>query len=413
MLAYGLTIGDRPGRNFICKGCFLPMILEVSYKKYYTKCIMKRFIFDRLVDRENICNLKAEQEKLFNLITKKANIVLYAPRNFGKTSVLKNIIIPDFKKRNKKSFVFFADCFQVKDLDSLILRLANAFERSFEESFPIKNIIENVKTLFSSLRPEISIDPHTGNASISVTPILTKKSYSIHSITQLISDISQKIPCLIIIDEFQDIAYVPEAEAMIRTAFQSIDSIPIILSGSKKHILTKMFANPDSPLAFWGVDVEFIAIEYEEYYEYIQTRFKPYNIHITSSLSIKLQDFMQRIPEPVNILCQQIIDTFPGHTMTEEKIYQALYLLLENRESRYESFLGLLSSSEEKILICLAKTGFIEKIQSREFVGKTGYTPRTVGKICNRLIEKGIIEKNKKLFGVTDPLLKYYLIRYR
>lgn len=374
---------------------------------------MKRFIFDRLVDRENICNLKAEQEKLFKLIKQKANIVLYAPRNFGKTSVLKNIIIPEFKKKHKKSFVFFADCFRVKDLDSLILRLANAFERSFEESFPVKNIIENVKTLFSSLRPEISIDPHTGNASISVTPILKKKTYSINSITHLISDISKKMPCLIIIDEFQDIAFVPEAEAMIRTAFQSIDAMPVILSGSKKHILSKMFANPDSPLAFWGIDVEFNVIEYEEYFRYMQTRFLPHNIHINVELAKKMQDLMQRIPEPVNILCQQIIDTFTDHTITGEKIYQALYLLLENRESRYESFLGLLSSSEEKILICLAKTGPIEKVQSSEFVNKTGYTPRTVGKTVDRLIEKGIIEKDKNLFRVADPLLKYYLIRYR
>ena len=73
---------------------------------------MKKFVFDCLVDRENICNLKKEQIKLFQFIEKKMNVVLYAPRNYGKTSLLKNIIIPDFKKNNKnKAFVFFVDLF--------------------------------------------------------------------------------------------------------------------------------------------------------------------------------------------------------------------------------------------------------------------------------------------------------------
>ena len=122
---------------------------------------------------------------------------------------------------------------------------------------------------------------------------------------------------------------------------------------------------------------------------------------------------MYRIPEPINILCQQLIDTYNGYTITEEKMYKALYQLLENRESRYEAFLGLLSASEEKILICLAEADFIEKIQSRDFVNTTEYTPRTVGKIFKRLLEKGIIEKDTKQFRIADPLLKFYLIRYR
>ena len=59
---------------------------------------MKRFIFARLVDPENLCNLKKEQDELRRLVGLNANVVVYAPRNYGKTSVVKNIIIQRKKK---------------------------------------------------------------------------------------------------------------------------------------------------------------------------------------------------------------------------------------------------------------------------------------------------------------------------
>ncbi len=375
---------------------------------------MKRFIFDCLVDRENICNLKEEQNKLFQFIEKKMNVVLYAPRNYGKTSLLKNIIIPDYRKNNKnKAFVFFADLFQVKGIESIISRLTVAFERSFEKSFPVKSVIENIKNMFGSFQPEVNIDPLTNNVNISVKPILKRKSYSVQSIFELIEQISKKIPTIVIIDEFQDISLVPEAEALFRTAFQNINSLPIVLLGSKRHILTQMFANPNSPLYSWGVDVEFNPIDYKEYHSYIQQRFKNKNIDINLDISINLQDLMNRIPESINILCYNIMELFPGKNIKENMIYEALYFILENRESRYETYLGLLSKTEEKVLICLAAEDGVEQKAGKKFVSLTGYTPRTVSKIMDKLMNVGIVEKVDSKYRIIDPLLNNYLLKYR
>ena len=67
---------------------------------------MKEFIFDRLVDRENICGLELEKKQIKTLIDGRQNIVLYAQRNYGKTSLIKNVIMEDFRKEHKKSFVY-------------------------------------------------------------------------------------------------------------------------------------------------------------------------------------------------------------------------------------------------------------------------------------------------------------------
>ena len=124
---------------------------------------MKEFIFDRLVDRANICDLEAERKQIKKFIEQKQNIVLYAQRNYGKTSLVKNVIMEDFRKKNKKSFVFFVDLMGVKDLDSITSRLKHGLEQSIKESFPIKSLASSIGGFFTSLNPVISYDGAVAN----------------------------------------------------------------------------------------------------------------------------------------------------------------------------------------------------------------------------------------------------------
>ena len=106
---------------------------------------MNYFICDRLVDRGNICNLTREQERLARCVDQGERVVVYGPRNYGKTSVIRNVVIKDFRRHNKRCFVFFADLMEVRSMQALAARLAAAFERSFEESFPGKQLLKNAK----------------------------------------------------------------------------------------------------------------------------------------------------------------------------------------------------------------------------------------------------------------------------
>ncbi len=374
---------------------------------------MKKFIFDRLVDRENICNLEKERQQLTAHINNKANVVVFAPRNYGKTSLLKNIVIDDFKKRNKKSFVFFTDLLGVKDLSSIIARLIGAFEHSFTESFPVKHIMEDLKTFLSNLQPTVSIDSITGSPSISLGISPRNREYSIQYVFALIQDISKKIPTLIVIDEFQDIAAIDEAQALFRTSFQEVDNIPIILMGSKRHILHNIFSKADAPLASWGIDIEIPPIPYAEYSEYIHERFVSYGLKLDNELSIYLQNLLYRVPESINIVCQQIIELFSNRELSKDDIHQALKVAIENRERRYESALLMYSKVEETVLIQLAKSGQIEKPQSIAFLEKVSLSNRTVGKCFVRFMDLGIIEKVDAAYRISNPLFGFYLKWYR
>ena len=90
--------------------------------------------------------------------------------------------------------------------------------------------------------------------------------------------IAPQMPVLIVLDEFQDIAFIPEAQGLFRQVLQELKEIPVVFLGSKKHILSDLFAKPRAPLANTGEDLEFLPIPYNEYHSYILERFKPKKI---------------------------------------------------------------------------------------------------------------------------------------
>ncbi|MEW5816831.1 MAG: hypothetical protein AB1798_15730 [Spirochaetota bacterium] len=374
---------------------------------------MKQFIFDRLVDRENICNLSQEQNILKRYVTQKKHVVVYAPRNYGKTSVVKNVLIEEFRRINKRSFIFFADLMEVRNMESLVSRLIAAFERSFAESFPLKNLMENAKRFIASLKPEVSFDELTGKPALSLRILERPDRETLQAIFVHFAKIAAKIPSLIVLDEFQDIVHVKESLGILREAFEQIEAASIIVLGSKRHLLSEIFAKPSAPLAGWGTDLEFSPIPYDDYHAYINERFRQNGLTISLDNARYLQDSLQRVPESVNRLCQQIMDLYKNREISKDLIAVALRKLLENRESRYEFYLARFSASEEKVLRSLAKIGKIEKPLSKSFLAETALSNRTVSLVFKRLMDTGVIERTSGVYRISDPLLAGYLKYFR
>ncbi|MCK5008469.1 MAG: hypothetical protein KAR73_13850, partial [Spirochaetales bacterium] len=130
----------------------------------------------------------------------------------------------------------------------------------------------------------------------------------------------------------------------------------------------------------WGTDLEFSPIPYDEFHAYIQDRFQQNGLTISYKNAQYLQDLVQ---------------------------------LLENRESRYETYLGQFSATELKVLIALAKEQVVVHPQSKKFLSSTSLSARAIGQIINRLMDRGVLEKIAQGYRLSDPLLSAYLRYYR
>jgi hypothetical protein len=371
------------------------------------------FVYDRVLTRENICNLKEEQKLIEKHISSKHNVVLYAPRNFGKTSLVKAITIPDFQKKHKDSFVYFVDLMGVKDMDSLIQRLKKALNASLKESFPLKYIIENISEYIKNLRPDISIDIEGGEPKVKVSTYNSKPELTISDIFKIINNISKKHNCLIVLDEFQDISFVNEAEALFRDVLQNWD-IPVIILGSKKHILTHIFAKPNAPLSSFGHDVVIKNIDYAEFHQYMNERFELKKNRINLENSKILQDLMLRVPESINILGFELNYLFQNIDITENEIKLAINSILSSRQERFEFLMKFMSKAEETILKTIAKQGgIVTHPTSKNFLAMVNLTARTVSLNVNKLLDNGFLEVEDEHYRISDGLLCKYIQKFR
>src|SRR3989338_9932558 len=103
---------------------------------------MKKFLFDVVLDAENICNLQEDRRFLSQQVLAGKRIVFYGRRNTGKTSLVKSIVIPTFFSKHKKGLTVFADLMGVQSMEQISSRLQRALEQGINAIQPTKTFLK-------------------------------------------------------------------------------------------------------------------------------------------------------------------------------------------------------------------------------------------------------------------------------
>lgn len=373
-----------------------------------------KFKFDELLNKDEICNLKSEADFLRKAVSRNEKVVVYGRRNMGKTSLLKNVIAEEFAAKHPEAFIMFADFMEVKSIESIENRIQTAFSEAFSKSFPAKNFIKALQKFLAGIKPIVEIDPVSGATSLRLSSQDSSGPPSMSKLFNIIREkISKEKETLIILDEFQDISLVPEAAGLLREEFQKFKNTPILILGSKKHLLSRMFAMPNAPFADFGVDLEFKPIPYEEYHMYILERLKPSKLTITLEVSRYLQDQLLRLPEPINIVGSYIVNNHQNREVTPEIIQESIVEIIASRRERFESLMATLSNSEEKVLVAFSRKGPVKEVTGVDFLSSVSLSHGTVRTVVLKLEDKGILERTENGLAIANPLLHSFLVRFR
>jgi len=352
-------------------------------------------------------------------ISKGRKLVISGRRNTGKTSLLRNVIIPAYRSGNKPSFVLFADLMGLTDLEDLGNRLKLAFQLGLSQAFPAQAQWQSIWNYLKGLKPSFSVDPVTGEPTISIDWQVKSTNKSFETILQNVNEIHLKNKALIVLDEFQDISFVKTAEAKLRAVLQNLSpDLPVIVSGSKKHLMAKIFSVPNAPFASWGRDIDIPTIDSAEYQmsylKYVNDRFSSNNLIIEKSEFAHLLKMSQRIPEPVNIVCDHIMRTYQDKKISLQDVKTAFIESVSERRTRYEERLKFFRETEKLALINIAYHGPIKKPKGKEFIHlMKKVSPTTVYSTINRLEDQAEIYDTAEGYLVADPLFAEFLRRNR
>jgi len=191
------------------------------------------------------CNREHEREYLKACFLNNEHIVIVAPRRYGKTSLITQVIQEskvisvsiDLLLAADAEFVIEGILFGVSEICSFILEKEASYRERIFSTFSAFNPKLTLSAFGQKL--ELSTKSHNPNTITEALLLLEKTAKETH----------KKI--VFAMDEFQQIATISNnhtIEASIRHAVERSDNVTYIFSGSNRHLLEQMFNDRTRPL---------------------------------------------------------------------------------------------------------------------------------------------------------------------
>jgi len=369
------------------------------------------FLLKGYISAEYFCDRKKETADLIRLITNDNNVVLVSPRRMGKTGLIEHCFSQ--KEISKKYYTFFVDIYATRNLQEFVYKLGKEiFERLKPRG---KKFVENFFSVISSLRPAFKLDELTGS------PIFDIGISEIRSAEITLEEIFKYLntsdkPCIVAIDEFQQIAKYPEKniEAVLRTHVQKTTKTTFIFSGSQRHILHNMFFSASRPFYQSAVLQSLDAIDKNEYVDFADKHFRRAGKKVDISFIERSYDLFEGHTFYVQAIMNQLFSELDENEDCTEKIFtEAVRNRIFSYETLFSEILNLLPERQKEVLYAVAKEGKAQNITSGAFLKKHAlHSAASTQTSARQLLEKEFFTRNGNIYSVYDRFFGLWLQAY-
>ncbi len=361
---------------------------------------------------ELFCDRERESTLLKGNAINGINTVLLSIRRMGKTGLLHHTLT-SLKKKDKFTCIY-ADIFDTESLSDFSNKIVSAILQAVPQK---ATFWKSAMAFIKQLRPVISYDELTGQPQVTFSYNQTKQyEHTLQSIFSFLE--SQEKPCIIALDEFQQIAQYREKnmEAILRTQIQNLKNVRFIFSGSSQHLLTQMFHNSKRPFFSSAATMKLTEIDHDIYKDFIIRMFRQRHRIIDDLAAEFVLDFTYRHTFYTQLLCNKLYADGEKKITIDQARLKAFELLKQN-EVIYYQYRTMLTTNQWDMLKAIAKEGILFKPNSRGMVSKHGLgATSAVQRSLESLIEKEmiyIIESGSDVgYKVYDCLLARWLERY-
>jgi uncharacterized protein len=265
------------------------------------------------------------------------NVVLFAPRRFGKTSLMWRVA-RDLVRR--KVLVAQVDLMRAPTKQRLAEKLARTIHDDIAS--PIFRAKERLR-VFSGLRvtPTITVDPTDGSMAFSFTPAAAPDDIdaTLERLLELPAQLAAERGrrAVLMLDEFQEIAEIdPGLPAMMRSIFQEQGDVSHIYLGSRRHMMERIFNDENEP--FWrsAKRMELGPIPADAFARFVTDRFSRGDRPLDPSTVERILEMTRCHPYGTQELCYFLWEeTAPGGLAGQEQLEAALLGVLRSESSHF------------------------------------------------------------------------------
>ena len=353
---------------------------------------------------------KCSKELYQTLADGSSNVVLYAPRRYGKTSMVLKVL-EAFKADGTKTLNF--DMSRVGSIERFCALYASSVYALWggvpELVNQMKEYLVHLHPTFSfgdSLIPKITFDYGERMNALAISEVL--------ELPEKLSEASGNEPVVVAFDEFQDVAELSRQiplEATFRSVIQAHRNVRYVFLGSKTHLMKRMFGTRSRPFYKSALTMKIGKPPIAESEEFVVSRFAAEGIELSGAVLARMLEVSENIPyflQAMASLSYQSVIERRAETVEMSDLDTAISRFAEGNEDYYEEILRNLAEGQRLLAEALAEEpcGRMDEAY-RQRHGLGGIS--TVHSAIRGLLQKGVIDSEKGVYHVADPFFARYL----
>jgi hypothetical protein len=365
---------------------------------------MNPFKYGRVVSADDFCPRPRLLKQLTGFIKSGQSVLLQGERRMGKTSLLYETV-----RQLKRCRMLYIDLLEIKTADDLCKRMVKALISMEQQAGWLERILKSL----AQLRPVVSVDPLTGQPSVSVDAAVRLRPDSLDGILDLVKESHKRTRLVVVFDEFQDILNLPDAMetlAILRSKIQFHKDIPYIFAGSVRNQMSEIFTHPESAFFKSAISVDVGPLDADAFARFLADKFALGKRIVEPEAMAKVIELAENVPGDVQELCEALWETTSfKDAIHEASIAPALELIYARESKGYEAALVQLTGQQLKCLVGLARMGGKAPLSSAFIQGVGIAGPASIKKALNRLGQLKIVYRHQGEYKFVNPFFKSWL----
>jgi hypothetical protein len=362
------------------------------------------FIYSHPLSPEDVIDRDAETEELLRNVIGGHYVRLFAPRKYGKTSLLKRAL-RDGEEREGLIPVL-VDLYRVSSIADVTVRFERAYSKHLKGAVRSK-----VEEFLQRTGIGLSLGAYGISAKLQVDARFDPLP-ALHALLDLPLRLEESggFRAFIALDEFQDVDKVDGLDGLIRSHIQYQGEVAsYVFAGSEPGLMKQLFENKDRPLYGSAVPMRLQRLADEDIATYVAQRFADTGRSVGEALN-PLLEAAKGHPQRSMLLAHRLwAEVAKGETATLDDWRAAHAAALAELTPEFDAqWRGFDSSQQKTLRAVIAGGGSPYKADVRQ---RLDLTKDMVRKALPRLTARAEIETIDGKHGVVDPLFAEWIER--
>lgn len=369
------------------------------------------FNFGALALDAAFADREGELDELSADIRNGQDVVVFAPRRSGKTSLIWRAMA---RLGGEGVLVAQVDLMTTPTKENLAAALAKSIHEQIAS--PLERVRERALAPFRGLtvQPTINVDPEDGSLSFSFG--VARRKAEIDATLERLLELPAELGggrdrrTALVIDEFQEIVEIDAGlPKLLRSAFQRQPEVAHVYLGSKQHIMERIFNDANEP--FWrsAKSIELGPIDAVPFAAVIAERFRATGREVEQQV---VEDLLERTgghPYATQELCYFLWgETTPGEVAAPEHLERALGAVLRSEHAHFSLLWEGASAVQRLVLQALAREpGHPYRAEYRATHDLPAAT--NVQKALRALTQREVVASAGGAYRISEPFLAEWL----